>query len=82
MIFRDEPFNNVLNELSRRYNAEFEIQDDEIRDYVYTATFDDMSLDDILKLLKLSAPIDYKVKDLTSNNVNAYAKRKVIIFRK
>ena len=82
MIFRDEPFNNVLNELARRYNAEFEIQGDEIMDYIYTATFDDMSLDDILKLLKLSAPIDYKVQNLTSNNMNAYGKRKVTIFRK
>ena len=82
MVFRDEPFNNVLNELSRRYNAEFEIKGDEIRDYTYTATFNDMSLDDVLKLLKLSSPIDYTIKSLTSNSMNAYGKRKVTIFRK
>ena len=82
MIFRDEPFNNVLNELSRRYNAEFEIQGEEIKDYVYTATFDDVSLEDVLKLLKLSAPIDYTIRSLTSNTMNAYGQRKVTIFRK
>ena len=82
IVFRDEPFGDVLNELSRRYNAEFEIQDEEIEDYIYTATFDDMGLEDILKLLKISAPIDYTIKNLTSNNSNTYGKRKVIIFRK
>ena len=82
MIFHDEPILNVLNELSRRYNAEFEIQGNEIKDYVYTATFSDMSLEDILKLLKLSAPIDYTIESLTSNTVNAYGKRKVTIFRR
>ena len=82
MVFREEAFSNVLNELSRRYNAEFEILGDEIEDYVYTATFDDISLEDVLKLLKLSAPIDYRIKTITSNTINAYGKRKVTIFQK
>jgi len=82
LVFRDEPFNNILNELARRYNVEFEIRDKEIMDYVYTATFNDISLEDILKLLKISSPIDYTIKSLTSNTSNAYEKRKVTIFRK
>ena len=82
LVFREEPFDNVLNELSRRYNAEFTIQGDEIKDYIYRATFDEMSLEDILKLLKLSAPIDYHIENLTSNTLSAYGKRKVTIFQK
>ena len=82
MVFRDEPFINVLNELSRKYNAEFEIRNKEIMDYEYTATFDDMGLEDILKLLKISAPIDYTITSIASNTTNAYGKRKVTIFRK
>ena len=82
MIFRDEPICDVLNQLSRRYNAEFEIRGDEIKDYIYTATFGDLSLEDILELLKLSAPIDYTIESLTSNKLNAYGKRKVTIYRK
>ena len=82
LVFRDEPFINILNELSRHYNVDFEIRDKEIMDYEYTATFNDMGLEDILKLLKISAPIDYTIKSLTSNTDNAYGKRKVTIFRK
>ena len=82
MVYRDEPFGNVLNDLARRYNVEFVIQGDEIREYVYTATFDDLSFEDVLKLLKLSSPIDYSIQNINYNNMNAYEKRKVTIFRK
>ena len=82
MIFRDEPFGNILNELSRRYNVEFEIQGEAIKHYVYTATFDNMSLEDVLKLLKMSSPIDYSIQSLTFNSSNAYGTRQVIIYQK
>lgn len=82
LVFRDESFGNVLNELSRRYNAEFEIMGDEIMHYIYTATFDNMSLEDVLNLLKISSPIDYSIKSNTTNNTNAYGKRQVTIFCK
>jgi len=82
MIFRDEPFSNILNELSRRYNVEFEIKGEEIKHYVYTATFDNMSLEDVLTLLKISSPIDYSMKNLSINTLNAYGKRKITIYQK
>ena len=82
MIFRDEPISNILNDLSRRYNVEFEIRGEAIKHYIYTATFDNMSLEDVLMLLKLSSPIDYSIKSLTINTSNAYGKRQVIIFQK
>ena len=82
MIFRDEPVSNILNELSRKYNVEFEIQGETIKHYIYTATFDNMSLEDVLKLLKMSSPIDYFIQSQTINSLNAYGKRKIIIFQK
>jgi len=82
MIFRDEPVSNILNELSRRYNVEFEIRGEAIKNYIYTATFDNMNLEDVLKLLKMSSPIDYSIQSLTINTSNAYGKRQVIIFQK
>jgi len=82
MVFRDEPFSNVLNELARRYNVEFEIRGEEIQQYIYTATFDNLNLEDVLNLLKLSSPIDYAITRLTANTANAYGKRQIIIFQK
>ena len=80
MIFRDEPFVNVLNELSRRYNVEFEITGDEIKNYEYTATFDNLSLEDILNFLTMSSPISYSVQHVKTNNEQTYGKRKITIF--
>ncbi len=82
LVFRDEPFRNVLNELSRRYNVDFDIRGREIWNYIYTATFDNIILEDALRLLKISSPIDYKIESLNFNQLNAYGKRKVIIYSK
>ena len=82
MIFRDEPFVNVLNELSRRYNVEFEIRGDEIKHYEYTATFDNLSLEDVLNLLKMSSPINYSIQHVKTNTEQSYGKRKVTISQK
>ena len=82
IVFRDELFSNVLHELSRKYNVEFKLQDEEFKHYIYTATFDNMGLDDILNLLKMSSPIDYSISTLTLNTTNAYGTKKITIFRK
>jgi ferric-dicitrate binding protein FerR (iron transport regulator) len=82
MIFRDEPFGNILNELSRRYNVIFEINDEEINRYIYTATFNNMNLEDVLTLLKISSPIDFSIQNLTLNTSNAYGARQIKIYRK
>ena len=80
IVFRDEPFGNVLHELSRKYNVEFELQNEEFKQYIYTATFDNMGLEDILNLLKMSSPIDYSINTLTYNTPNAYETKKITIF--
>ncbi len=82
IIFRNEPFGNVLNELSRKYNVLFEIRDDQVKTYTYTATFENLTLEDILELLKMSSPINYKSENLTINQQNAYERRKIMIYSK
>jgi len=60
LIFREDPFGNVVEELNRWYNVHIVIKDEILETYNYVATFQDETLDEILKLLKISAPIDYK----------------------
>jgi transmembrane sensor len=57
LIFRDDPMTTVLEKLGRWYNVEFRVEDEEILRYEYSATFSGESLDQILKMLALSAPI-------------------------
>ena len=79
LIFRDDPMVEVVRKLSHKYNVDFELQGSEISDYVYTATFTNESLLQILELLKISSPIKYKVINQNQNDDKTYSRSKIII---
>ncbi|MDX9881377.1 MAG: DUF4974 domain-containing protein [Prolixibacteraceae bacterium] len=62
LVFINEPFREVVKKLNRRYSVNIVIKDERLNDYSYLATFEDETLDEALKLLKLSAPIE--IRDL------------------
>ncbi len=82
LMFRDDKMNKVVEKLERWYNVEFEIEDPEIADYIYTATFIDESLDQVLKMLTLSAPIRYTISDRNKQDDETFAKAKVKLYKK
>jgi ferric-dicitrate binding protein FerR (iron transport regulator) len=82
LMFRDDKMNKVVEKLERWYNVEFEIEDPEIANYVYTATFIDESLDQVLKMLTLSAPIRYTISERNKQEDQTFAKAKVKLYKK
>jgi ferric-dicitrate binding protein FerR (iron transport regulator) len=58
-MFRDDPMDKVIEKLGRWYRVEFQVDDPEILNYTYSATFSGESLDQVLKMLALSAPINF-----------------------
>jgi ferric-dicitrate binding protein FerR (iron transport regulator) len=80
LIFRNEPFSNVVKKISQLYKVDIELQGNELQDYRYRATFEDESLSEILKLLKLSSPINYKEIKRQRLPDGSFSKRKIIIF--
>ncbi|HAZ02352.1 MAG: hypothetical protein A2W90_14165 [Bacteroidetes bacterium GWF2_42_66] len=60
LMFRDDPMDKVIEKLDRWYNVEFQVDDPEILNYTYSATFSGESLDQVLKMLSLSAPISFQ----------------------
>lgn len=60
LVFRDDPLRDVVRRLNRWYNVNIIIKDDILHEYEYVATFEDENLDEVLKMLALSAPIRYK----------------------
>lgn len=82
LMFRDDKMNKVVEKLERWYNVEFEIEDQEIADYVYTATFIDESLDQVLKMLTLSAPIRYTISERNKQEDQTFAKSIVKLYKK
>lgn len=79
LMFADDSMSEVIRKLSRRFNVDIELETYELNDYVYKATFKDESLSQVLDLLKLSAPIDYKIEPRKPLPYGDYLKQKVII---
>ena len=79
LIFRNDPMDEVVKRLGRWYNVDIQLQDTILYDFRYTATFIDETLEQVLDLLKLSAPMEYSIKERTINDDNSYAKKMVII---
>ncbi len=80
LIFRNEPLSEVVNKISLIFNVDIELQGKELQDFRYHATFQEESLEEILKLLKLSSPINYKEIERNPLPDGSFSKKKVIIF--
>jgi ferric-dicitrate binding protein FerR (iron transport regulator) len=80
LIFRNEPMSEVVKKISLIFNVDIELQGIELQDYRYRATFQEESLEEILKLLKLSAPINFKEVERNPLPNGSFPKKKVIIF--
>jgi transmembrane sensor len=80
LIFRNEPLSQVVKKIGQVFNIDIEVQGKEIQDYSYRATFQDESLTEILKLLKISSPIDYIELKRAPLPDGTFPRKKVIIF--
>ncbi|WP_159516880.1 FecR family protein [Sunxiuqinia indica] len=78
LIFIDTPILQVTDRLSRMFNVDFEVKD-EIKNYTYTVTFTGDPLDQILDLMALATPIDYKILPRKKLPDGSYSKQKVIL---
>ncbi len=77
LIFTNAPFGDVVKKLNRRYSANIVIKDKELMTYAYLATFEDETLDEILKLIQLSAPIEIKDLGRKSSSDGTYSERNI-----
>lgn len=82
LIFRDDSMEDVVKRLSRWFNVEITINDPEINNYIYKATFRNENLVQVLNLLKLSAPIDYRITDRKALTNGDFTKQKVFLMKK
>ena len=82
LLFRDDSMDEVIKRLSRWFNVEIIVTDSEINDYVYTATFTDESLMQVLSFLKFSAPINYRIEDRKALPNGGFTKQKVYLMKK
>lgn len=77
--FQDTPFEEVLKEISRKYNVTFVITSRDLLNLKYTATFIDESINEVMLMLKAVSPITYKIYDRTAINDKHSIKTKIVV---
>jgi ferric-dicitrate binding protein FerR (iron transport regulator) len=79
LVFRNDSMEEIARRLGRWYNVKVTLKHDMLKKYSYTATFTNETLEQALELLRLSAPIQYTIKERKKINETSYTKREVII---
>lgn len=79
LIFRNTPLEEVFKQLSRRYNVEFSIRNDNAVNYRIRATFSTETITQILNVLKLAAPISWSIKEMEQQGDNSFSKQYIHI---
>ena len=82
LVFQDDSMEDVVKRLGRWFNVEIVIEDPEINEYIYKATFRNENLKQVLNLLKLSAPIDYRIVESIALPDGEFTKRKIYLMSK
>lgn len=79
MVFRREKLDMIAEKLSKKFGVNIHLEGEKLNEYEYTATFTSETLEDILELLKLSAPITYTISKQEQLNNETFTRREVII---
>lgn len=79
MVFRREKLDKIAEKLSRKFGVNIRLEGDRIKEYEYTATFTDETLEDILDLLKRSAPITYTISKQKQLDNETFTRKEIII---
>ena len=79
LIFRGEDLKEVAQKLSDWYNVEVVLEGSYPQDFQFRATFKNESIREVLRLLKMTAPITYKIIDRQKLDDGTFSKGKVIL---
>jgi ferric-dicitrate binding protein FerR (iron transport regulator) len=82
LVFRNEPLSEVLKRIGRWYNVDFVLSDPEIAKFRYRATFQEEQIEEVIRLISLTAPISYSFNKREMGDDGIFKKRIITIQRK
>lgn len=59
LLFQDTPLEKVVRDIERKYDVECYIDSSELNGFLFTGTFDNLTIDEVLRVLKISSDINY-----------------------
>lgn len=81
MVFDNEPIEQVAQRLGRMFNVDIQVEN-AVKEFKYTVTFVDEPLFQILELLTVATPINYRALPRIKNPDSTFSKQKILIERK
>lgn len=82
LVFRNDSMKELASRISRWYNVNVEIRGGGMEEYQFRGVFEDDSLEEVLRLLKMTSPIDYKILDRQLNADGSFSRKQVILTKK
>ncbi len=82
LVFRNEPLSEVLKRVGRWYNVDFNLDDQELKKFRYRATFHEEQVEEVIRLISLTAPIEYSFDSREIGNDGIFKKRTITIRKK
>lgn len=75
LVIDNEPLEEVVSRMERWYNAEIIILDEALRKYRFRATFRDEPLEEVLRLIAITTPIQYHIEKRETDEAGVVKKR-------
>jgi len=79
LVFRNDSMKELALRISRWYNVDVDIDDSGLEAYTFRGVFEDDPLEEVLRLLKMTSPIDYKIYNRMENTDGTFSRKRVII---
>lgn len=80
IVLRNTPLEEVAWTLSKRFNVDFRIEKETLKDNSFTGTFDDQSLTRILDHLHISSEINYRLEKRGEDTAGRVSKDRVVLY--
>jgi transmembrane sensor len=82
LVFRGDDMAEVAGRIERWYNVKVILADQDLKKFSFRATFEDDSLEEVLRLLSLTSPIGYKIFPRVMKSDGTYEKETVTLFKR
>jgi len=82
LIFRGDSMDEVVRRIERWYNVKIKLADKELERYSFRATFQDDTLEDVLRFLAMTSPISYEISPHKLMPDGIFKKVEVTIYKK
>ena len=78
-VFDNDPIEIVADKFEKLFNVKVKIENKELLQYRFTATFVNETLERALKILSISSPISYKIIEANKDSNGAFGQRTILL---